>query len=202
MGTYGLFVPTLRSDNRPKTAFGPPMWTYPFLVQEGLIGASPLDTIGRVLQWMRMNLTHFFGADTFGTCAAVWQYRGYPPLSRIVGGTVDANNPGYGTRQWTLGCHGSVGFLNAVLRVVNIPVQPVWVCGHELAYFITEGMYLDHGDDPYNQVVRNSTAPVLMLLIDEATYKARFTNDLTVNIDDAMSPGCAGVGLSAQQFPP
>ena len=84
MGTYAQFVPALRADNRPKTAFAPPKWTYPFLVQAGLIGNTRRDTIGRVLEWMRQNLVHFFGADTYGTCDAVWQYRGYPPLSRMV----------------------------------------------------------------------------------------------------------------------
>ena len=34
------------------------------------------------------------------------------------------------------------------------------------------------------------------------TGEARFTNDLSVNIADATSPACSGVGLSAQQFPP
>jgi hypothetical protein len=125
-----------------------------------LIGPSRLATIYNVLQWMRQNMSHFYGQSDFGTCNAVWQYRGYPPLSRIVHGTVDANYPTLGTQHWTAGCHGSVGFLSAVLRAVNIPVRPVWVCGHELAYFITEGLYLDHGDGPYNLNVKNSPAGV------------------------------------------
>jgi hypothetical protein len=201
MGTYAVFVPALRADNRPKTAFAPPKWTYPFLAQAGLIGTSRLDTIGRVLEWMRRNLWHFIGTDDFGTCNAVWQYRGYPPLSRIVNGTTDANYPGFGVQHWTLGCHGSVGFLNAVLRVVNIPVQPVWVCGHELAYFMCEKKYLDHGDDPYNLIVRNSAAPILDVLIDEATYKTLFTTDLKANVD-APKLACANVGYTAAHFPP
>ena len=102
-------------------------------------------------------------------------------------GTVDANYPTLGTQHWTAGCHGSVGFLSAVLRAVNIPVQPVWVCGHELAYFITEGLYLDHGDGPYNLNVKNSPSPINSLLIDEATYELWFTTDLTVNITDNNS---------------
>ena len=46
---------------------------------------------------------------------------------------------------------------------------------HELAYFVTENLYLDHGDDPYNANVKNSNSLILSLLIDEATYKAWFT---------------------------
>jgi hypothetical protein len=201
MGTYAVFVPALRAHNLPKTAFAPPKWTYPFLAQAGLIGTTRLDTIGRVLEWMRQNLWHFIGTDNFGTCNAIWQYRGYPPLSRIVNGTTDANWPGFGVRHWTLGCHGSVGFLNAVLRVVNIPVQPVWVCGHQLAYFMLEKKYLDHGDDPYNLIVRNSTAPILDVLIDQTTYETLFTTDLKANIA-APKTACANVGYTAAHFPP
>jgi len=202
MGTYaGAYPPALRADTRPHTTFASPMWTYPWLQQAGLIGATRQETIGKVMEWMRGNMTHFFGADTFGNHQAVWQYRGHVPLSKIVGGTIDANNPGYGMQHWTAGCHGSVGFLHAVLRVLNVPVQPVWICGHELAYFPSEKLYLDHGDDPYNQVVRNHPAsPVLNLLIDEATYQAWFTPDLTVNINGTNATALANVGRKAAEF--
>jgi hypothetical protein len=200
MGTYTVNLPAFRADNRPKTGFGPPMWTYPFLINTGIIAATRLATIGKLLDWMRQNLWHFFGQDTFDNCAAVWQYRGYPPLSKITNGTVDMNNPSYGVRHWTMGCHGSVGFIHALLRVLNIPVQPVWTCGHELACFLTEAKYLDHGDDPYNLNVTASTQPSLSLLIDEATYQARFSNDLTIN-PTAMG-ACNYVGYQAANFPP
>ena len=201
MGTYDVYVPAKRADNLPSTPFAPLTYTYSFQKLYGLVGATRLETIGRLLDWMRYNLVHFFGLSTFGNCFAVWQYRGYPPLSRILKGTVDANNSSYGKQHWTMGCHGSVGFLNAMLRALNIPVQPVWVCGHELAYFMTEKLYLDHGDDPYNNNVKNSKASILKVLIDEPTYKQWFSQDLTVNIVDPASPACANVGRSAQNFP-
>ena len=202
MGTYaGAYPPALRADTRPHTTFAPPMWTYPWLQQAGLIGATRQETIGKVMEWMRGNMTHFYGPDTFGNHQAVWQYRGHVPLSKIVIGTVDANNPGLGAQHWTAGCHGSVGFLHAVLRVLNVPVQPVWICGHELAYFPSEKLYLDHGDDPYNQVVKNHPAsPVLNLLIDEATYQSWFTPDLTVNINGTNAAALANVGRKAAEF--
>lgn len=201
MGTYASYVPALRANNRPSTPFAPPRWVYSWLRDNNLLGQTRKDTICRVLDWMRHNMSHFYGNSTFINCQAVWQYRGYPPLSRIIAGTIDANNPTSGNMHWTMGCHGSVGFLNAVLRVLNIPVLPVWVCGHELAYFPTEGLYLDHGDDPYNQNVKNSSQPISLVLIDEATYAARFSADPTVNIA-SPSPACSNVGLSAQTFPP
>ncbi|MBK8790902.1 MAG: hypothetical protein IPO28_12250 [Holophagaceae bacterium] len=134
------------------------MWALSLPAAGGLISATRQETIGKVMEWMRGNMTHFYGLDTFGNHQAVWQYRGHVPLSKVVGGTIDANNPSYGTQHWTAGCHGSVGFLHAVLRILNVPVQPVWICGHELAYFPSEKLYLDHGDDPYNQVVKSHPA--------------------------------------------
>ena len=209
MGTYAgpaVYFPALRANNRPQTAFAPPKWTYPFLRDAGLIGATRLETIGNVLQWMRVNMTHFFGPATMGNFDAIWQYRGWVPLSKIVNGSIDANNPSYGALHWTAGCHGSVGFLHEVLRVLNVPVQPVWVAGHELAYFTSEKKYLDHGDDPYNSVVRvdHAASPILGVLIDEATYQSWFTPDLTINIKDDTSPlwnyGLASVGRAAANF--
>lgn len=197
MGTNSAGVPDMREHNLPRTAFGPPQWTYPFLKEFDLIGPSRIDTIARVLDWMRYNLTHFYGNNTFGNYFAVWQYRGYPPLSKMVNGTVDKNYSHLDGRRWTAGCHGSVGFLNAVLRVVNIPIQPVWVCEHELPYFMTERMYLDHGDNPYNGNVKDSAEPALSLLIDENTFRSWFTNDLNINITDNGSPACGNVGRRA-----
>jgi hypothetical protein len=202
LGTYDVYVPALRADNLPKTSFGPPKWTFPFLAQRSLIGTSRINTIARVLQWMRRNLWHFIGSEDYGTCDAVWQYRGYPPMSRVIGGTIDTNNPTLGSQHWTMGCHGSVGLLHALLRVVNIPVQPIWVCGHELAFFITERLYMDHGDDPYNLNVRQSHATILDVLIEEPVYKKRFTSDLTINLTAMTGTACNNVGYSAQHFPP
>jgi hypothetical protein len=199
MGTYGgAWMPALRANNLPKTTFSNPQWTYPFLQSSGILQGTRLATIGKVLDWMRGNMVHFFGTDTFGTCQAVWQYRGYAPMSKIVFGTIDANNPSYGSRHWTEGCHGSVGFIHALLRTVNVPVQPVWVDGHELACFLSERLYLDHGDDPYNNNVKAAAAPSLDLLIDEATYQSWFTPDLTKNITDGT--GLANVGRRAAEL--
>jgi hypothetical protein len=201
MGTYeSAWVPTLRANNRPRTSFADPRWTFRWLQQAGIVGSTRLATIGGTLDWMRQNMTHFFGGDNFGNDAAIWQYRGWSPISSIVFGTTDANNPGYGVRHWTAGCHGSTGFVHSALRVLNIPVQPIWVTGHELMYFMSEDLYMDHGDDPYNQVVRASGAPSLGLLIDSATWRSRFGADETVNILAADDPAGHWIGYTASQF--
>jgi hypothetical protein len=201
LGTYdSAGLPTLRADNRPRTSFADPRWTFHWLQQTGLIGATRLATIGNTLEWMRQNLSHFNGLDTFGNTYAVWQYRGYPPISRMVAGTVDSNSPQLGALHWTAGCHGSTGFLNAVLRVLNVPVQPIWVSGHELDYFLSEDCYLDHADDPYNLTVRSSSASILNLLLDSPTWRSRFGADETVNILDLNSPAAAWIGYNAIHF--
>ena len=201
MGTYGgANLPTLRANNLPRSTFADPRWTYAWLKQAGVVGATRLATIGRSLDWMRQNMTHFFGGDVFGNDWAIWQYRGYSPLTRIVNGSIDSNNPSYGSCHWTAGCHGSTGFLNAVLRVVNIPVQPIWVCGHELVYFMSEDLYMDHADNPYNAIVRASNSSSLLLLIDSATWRSRFGADETVNLLDGSSPACGWIGYTAAHF--
>lgn len=203
LGTYGgANLPTLRDNNRPRTTFADPRWTYPWLKQAGLIGGNRLGTIGGLLDWMRQNMTHFFGNDVFANDQAIWGYRGFSPISKIVGGTVDGNNPSYGTQHWTAGCHGSTGFLHAALRVVNLPVQPIWTCGHELVYFVSEDLYLDHADDPYNAVVRGSSASSLLLLLDSSTWTSRFGSDTAVNFLDGASSVCPWIGYAAVHFPP
>jgi hypothetical protein len=200
MGTPASRVPASRADNLPATAFGPPTWIYPWLRDTGIIGATTRETITRLLQWMRSNVLHFFGTADFGTVDAIWQYRGYPPVSRVIGGTLDPNNPSWGVRCWTAGCHGTLGFLSAVLRAANIPVQPVWICEHEAAHFITDDVYLDHGDDPYNLNVTNSPSPIDSLLIDRTTYMSWFTPDLAVNITAAAKTACSNIGRRARDF--
>ena len=201
IGTYPeAELPALRANTRPHTSLADPRWTYRWLRQANLIGPTRLATIGNLLDWMRQNLWHFYGQDVFGTDAAIWGYRGYAPISQIVAGTVDTSNPTLGTQHWTAGCHGSVGFLHAALRALNIPVQPIWVCGHELAYFMTEDLYLDHGDDPYNALVRGSARPSLDLLLDAATWHLRFTKDDTANITDPNDPAAAYIGYACDLF--
>ena len=201
IGTYdSAGLPSLRADNRPRTSFADPRWTYQWLRQAAVPGATRAATLGATLDWMRQNMTHFYGSDDMGTELAVWGYQGYSPISAIVDGTVDSRYPGMGAQHWTAGCHGSTGFLNAALRVLNIPVEPVWVCGHEMAYFPSEDLYMDHGDDPYNQVVKASSSPSLNLLIPSATWRARFSSDETVNILDPADPAGAWVGYSATSF--
>lgn len=154
----------------------PPRYTHDFLIREDLIAHNRFHTIGRVLDWCRHNLVHFSGGWETGNMEKQWQYRGFPPVSRILEGTLNSEHPEWGTAHRTGGCHGTLGFLRAILRCVNIPVNPNYVCGHALPHFPTENCYMSHGDDPYNRFSKGTPAPFpgTNLMISGVTYNEWF----------------------------
>ena len=152
-----------------------PTVTYSFLYQNGLIGSTRYDTIAKLLDWGH-NLRHFAGGWDTANIYAHWQYRGLPPVSRTIEGTEAPNYPYFG--HWTAGCHGTDEFLKDVLKSVNIPVQQLTACWHATPYFPSEGLYLSHGDDPYDFFREGGTTVFPQLgeiLIDQATYLNWFT---------------------------
>jgi alpha-tubulin suppressor-like RCC1 family protein len=170
---------------------GDPVTVYDFLAHNDLIGKSRLATIHRVLEWGRENLMHMGGGTGSGLSAAShvdhWQYPGKAPVKRIIEGTINAGwfpEP----RHWTAGCHGTVGFLRAVLRTVNIPVAYAYAAGHGQPHFLHEDLYIPHGDDVYSSYVNaQPPVPIARLLIDAATHDAWFgpsvdENTATINI--------------------
>jgi hypothetical protein len=176
-----------------------PTFTYPFLLQNSLIGASALDTIGRVLDWCRWNLSHYLGSFTPQNAEYHWQYRGAPPVRRIIEGTL-LLDPQYAAafptpQHWTRGCRGTSSFLRSLLRAVNIPVIPmVSGCGHLVPYFVTVQRYLSHGDDPYNSFAK-ANYPAEDLLLDEITFKSWFPFDPNDPQNEAnQATACQHVG--------
>jgi hypothetical protein len=180
-GYYSGFSPNY-DPNGDATPTHPTV-TYSFLHQEGLIGTSRLETIGKLLDWAR-KLHHVVGPYTAGNFENFWQYRGSTPVSSVISGT-DALLPGATQTQfehWTSGCHGTSAFLKQVLRAVNIPVEllkvPAAQCHHATPYFSSEGRYLSHGDDVHTGFQEGSTTVVPALgdiMIDQATYLSWFT---------------------------
>jgi len=158
----------------------PPMITASFLVINGLVGSTPLDTIERILNWCRANLWHVFGGPiASGKSAAevYWQYEGSSPVSRMINGTTMLEPVGNvfeaEPHHWTAGCGGTSGFIKEALRPVNIPVEVV-VPSHFMPHFVAEQKYLSHGDDPYGLA---DEIPMSELPIDQQTYEAWFVND-------------------------
>jgi hypothetical protein len=154
----------------------PPRYTHDFLVREGLIADNRFHTIGRLLDWCRRNLVHYTGQRQASNMEKQWQYRGFPPVSRILQGTPHNDRLEQGMYHRTAGCHGTLGFLRAILRCVNIPVNPNHMCGHALPHFPTEESYMSHGDDPYGRLSRGTPAPFpgTSLMISSTTYNLWF----------------------------
>jgi len=179
-GWYSPYEAPTRAGNRGRALPAPPSTTFAFM-SPAMVKPTRRDTILALMQWGHDHMVHFYGYDTFGNHDATWQYRGHPPVSRVIGGTnstsayLPAGQPSF--EHWTAGCHGTAGFFREALRVVNIPVQIPRSCGHSQLYFRTEGLYVDHADDIYNGY---GTFPVNMadLLIDQATYTAWFGTNL------------------------
>ena len=78
-----------------------------------------------------------------------------------------------------------------VLRVVNIPVEPVGVSGHTAPWFVSEDLFLRHGDDPYNALSK-AGYPATYLLVSRDVYEAWFAANNTKPI--AFSPKTWGGG--------
>ncbi len=139
-----------------------------------------LATIANLLNWCRNNLYHYMGKPGGKNMEEQWQYRGYPPVSRVIAGTPYTGYPNEGISHRTGGCFGTVGFLRAILRAVNIPVKLLVVANHALAFFPTESRYLSHGDDPYTSAARtyppktSPPFPAAKFLIDDAKFNAWF----------------------------
>lgn len=153
----------------------PPDVAFAFMAQHGLTGATRLKTIANVVGWCRENLIHFDGAFETANVEDQWHYRGVPPVTRILAGTTVTGHPEWGLDHRTAGCHGTLTFLRAMLRTVNIPVAGEGSCGHALVSFPTEARYLSHGDDPYDALTK-STPPfaAIQVLADGAMHQAWF----------------------------
>ena len=150
-----------------------PIAAFRFLRQSGMIGATSRETLGRLLQWCRVNLIHYVGSLEPANCVNHWGYSGMPPVQRMIRGTVRTSDRQRG--HYTVGCQGTVGFLRAVLRTANLTVELVVRCGHSLPYFLEDGLYLSHGDDPYGSLSTfDPPRPAAELLIGQRTFDLWF----------------------------
>ena len=140
-----------------------------------MIGGNRFSTIAGLLDWCRSNLRHFSGTWATANVYDQWQYRGFPPVLRMIQGTPTLSQPSLGVNHMTGGCWGTTGFLRALLRTVNIPVSLVTHCGHAQPNFVEDGLYLSHGDDPYNQLTTAvPPMPISEILINQAQFDVWF----------------------------
>jgi uncharacterized protein (TIGR03437 family) len=177
-----------------KVTPGDPAFVFDFLLRRNLIAQSRLETIHRVLDWSRRNLVHEAGPEIRNTSLdwgqQLWRYSGCPPVRRIIEGTANCSDSQGLFAHWTGGCQGTTGFLRALLRTANIPVEFVNICGaHASPHFVHEGLYLSHADDLYfSGCGVPEDVPVSELLIDGLTFERWFGS--SVPIDER----CANIG--------
>lgn len=155
----------------------PPQVVRKFLTDNSIVTSNKVSTISNLLQWCRVNLSHFFGGFGSANFNRIWQYSGVPPVSRMISGTIDPDNYPTEKLHWTAGCWGTSGFLKDVLRTVNIPVDCINIGAdktiHCTTFFSSENLYLSHGDDPYSKLCEG-TFDISELLINASTFDSWF----------------------------
>jgi len=104
-----------------------------------------IDTLARMLDGCRANLIHFTGGTQAANMAEQWQYRGFPPMTRVIEARHcrPAPRPGFSTGPQDAGGHG---FLRAPMRVVNVLVKLVTNGEHAQPWFMADSQYRSHGD--------------------------------------------------------
>jgi hypothetical protein len=156
----------------------PPAYTYKLLQTAGLIGASRLDTVANIIWWCHQNLSHAPGSLETSNVVSIWQYRGYPPMVRVIEGTKSTSAEGGGGSDfghWTYGCWGTTGLLIALGRAVNVPVELVTHSGHAQPHFMADAQYLSHGDDPYDALTwATPPIPPAEILTSQAKFDSWF----------------------------
>jgi hypothetical protein len=212
-----------RSSSRPDSYAtvllgvpAPPETCLGFLRTQRIIGTSRRATIVQMLAWCRDQLWHFTGKMTAKNFEQHWQHRGMPSASRVMSGTRYGGDGFGGTsdlrRHFTAGCWGTTSFLAAVLRTINIPVQQLTprvmnaattsVDRHSAPYFVTEGLCLSHGDDPYNGYCRvQPSFDIEQILITKAQYDIWFPPGAAPVAGELANVG-RGVAEAAIKFLP
>ncbi len=169
---------------------------------DGIIDSSNRPaTIANLVDWCRSNLIHFTGKLEAAGAVDQWQYRGLPPVLNMLAGTPMSSRPSDGIQHRTAGCRGTVGFLRSILRTVNIPVQLVTHAGHAQPYFVEDGLYLSHGDDPYDQFTTAiPPMPISELLIGQKQFDEWFGRGVKESAQ-AKNIGRRTIDLSIQYLP-
>lgn len=174
-----------------------PIYAFKWLVANNILQSTQQATVLALLQWMRTHAVHFYGSATYQNMMDHWGYPAQTSAYHVMIGTVRATESE--PQHWTAGCHGTAGFLKSVLKSVNIPVQPIFTCNHAQVYFPTLGLYMDHGDNPYNNnVIADSAKSISGVLIDQATHTGWFTT--SPDYLDPANPACANIGRAATEF--
>jgi hypothetical protein len=162
------------------TIIGQPRYTYRFIAQNAMAQSTRVDSIGALIEWSR-RMFHFIGEGSPENNMHHWGHTFFPTVEDIVEGTLGDSDE-Y-PHHWTLGCHGTAQFMKDVLRAINIPVRIPALCRHATVEFSSEGLYLDHGDDPYDFRFKDSACHALDLLLPHDVFWERFGHEGTNHND-------------------
>ena len=170
---------------------GDPRRVFTFMVENSLIGDSHLSTIVSCLNWCR-RLWHHTGLQGITqkeNHIRHWNYNGHPPIERVINGTTLPDDEYQRKRNYVFGCHGTIGLLSLMLRLVNIPVEYFhneFANHHGQAFFPTVNKFLSHGDNPHSRMISDyPSVPYEELLLDPDVFHSRFNKiGDVVNIDN------------------
>ncbi|MBU2638776.1 MAG: hypothetical protein KJ955_07420 [Nanoarchaeota archaeon] len=117
-------------------------YSFEFLRSNDMARATQEESIYAFTQWIREGIFHEMAANAYINHMA-YGYNGSYPVDKIL-------NPPEGMKSWTQGCSGTSSLYSAVLKTINIPVSiNMTIGGHRGPLFLTAGLALMHGDDPY-----------------------------------------------------
>jgi hypothetical protein len=193
-GPHGNYYDVPWASYHGYNMIGMPRFTYRFLAQNEIIQESRLDSIKAMLDWSA-NLVHFYGDATRVNALSHWGHRYFPTVDLVINGTVRAGESE--PKHWTMGCHGTSFFIKDVLRAINIPVRVPFICEHAEMAFVSEGLFVDHGDNPYNSNYTGSQCGADHLLIDAATFAERFGRQVNHNDASTCEASPTPVGYQA-----
>jgi hypothetical protein len=122
------------------TAWNPRI-SYEFLDTLGITRSTQIDTIYALTDWIRGHVVHILSDEEN---MQLYGYAGFAPTDKIIY-ALD------GRPHVVEGCWGVSGLYGAMLRAVNIPVEPKYIrlseILHSRPFFPTVDQGLAHGDD-------------------------------------------------------
>lgn len=146
-----------------------PMIIMRFLREKSILEIDHRSTIINLLNWCKI-LYHYSGSSTKENYIDHWNYDGFPSVGSVIYGTLKKSDFFQTVRHYTAGCHGTVGLLCLILKVINIPVKKALVAHHSLAIFNSINSFLSHGDDPYNRDINKPEIDYTSILIELSKY--------------------------------
>ena len=154
-----------------------PLGIMNFLKEKKILGEDHRKTVVNLLEWCK-NLSHYTGGATKENYIDHWNYDGYPSVGSVISGTVKNSDQKKERKHYTAGCHGTVGVICLILKVLNIPVKRVDAAHHSQAIFTSINAFITHGDDPYNRTINKPEIDYSSLLIDLSNYDEWFIKNV------------------------